>query len=180
MVAQLQDVEDALAGFFFNPCQFVEQLGGGHQRFFGNNIAAQAQAGSDVRVVQVVGGADGDIVERGSGVALELVGMIKEAFKFGKKCAFWRDAVDDADRVIDVISHGQAVAGVFDGVHVARSDIAGSADQGKVFHVFFLIDYRRKTVKPAAAASWRSSKLFTSASTGLAPRHNARSSAGVA
>jgi len=87
-----------------------------------------------VRVVKVVWCADGDIVERAGGATPELVGVLKEALKLSKKSAFRRDTVDDADGVVDVIAHDQAVAGVFDGVHVTRGDIAGSADQGKVFH----------------------------------------------
>ena len=87
-----------------------------------------------MRVVQIVGAANGYVVERGGRVALELVGVFIKALKLGKELALRRDAVDDADRVVDVVSHGQVVAGVFDGTHVARGDVARSADEGEVFH----------------------------------------------
>ena len=85
VVAQLQDVEDALAGVFFYLRQLVEQFRGRYQRLFADHVAVQAQTGGNVRVVQVVGRADGDVVERGVGAALERVGKILEAFKLGEK-----------------------------------------------------------------------------------------------
>ena len=87
-----------------------------------------------MRVVQIVGRADGHVVEAGGGVALELLGVFLEALKLGEEFALGRDAVDDADRVVDVIGHGEVVAQVLDGAHVAGGDVAGCADECKVFH----------------------------------------------
>ena len=134
VVAQLQDVEDALARLLLHALQFIEQCGRGHQGFFANHVAAQAQAGRNVRVVQVVGAADGHVVKRGAGRALQGVGKFLEALEFGKKLALRRDAVDDAHRIVDVVGHGQVVAGVLDGTHVARRNVAGSANKGEIFH----------------------------------------------
>lgn len=82
--------------------------------------------------------------------------MLREPFKLGEEIALRRNAVDDADRVIDVVRHGQMVAGVLDGTHVARRNVAGGTDEGEIFHVGFEGKiYRRKTVKPASAACSR-------------------------
>ena len=135
MVTQLQDVVHALAGFTLDQRQVVQQLGRGHQRFFADHVGAQAQAGGDVRVVQVVGRADADVIQRGSRIALEAMGVVVEALEIGKERALRRDAVDDADRVVGVVGHGQVVAQVPDGVHVARGDVAGGADEGEVLAI---------------------------------------------
>lgn len=135
VVAQLQDVVDAFAGFLLDQGQFVHQLGRGDQGFFADDVAAQAQACGDVRVVQVVGRADGHVVEPRGGAALQLVGKFLKALELGEEFALRRDAVDDADGVVDVIGHRQVVAQVFDGPHVAGCDVAGSADECEVFHV---------------------------------------------
>ncbi len=105
VVAQLQNVVNAFAGFLLNQRQLVHEFRCGHQRFFADDIAAQAQACGDVRVVQVVGRADGHVVEPGGGAALELVGVFLKALKLSKELALGRDAVDDAHRVIDVKGH---------------------------------------------------------------------------
>lgn len=158
VVAQLQDVEDALAAFLFNPLQFVHQFRVRHQRLLADHVTAQAQARANVGVVQVVGTADRHVVQHRRGVALELMGALVEAFELREKLALRRDAVDDANRVVDVVGNSQVVAGVVDGAHVARSDIAGGADQAKFFMTRTSssnMGYRRKTVKPASIAFWR-------------------------
>ncbi len=104
-MAQLQDVVDAFAGFLLNQRQLVQEFGRGHEGFFAYDVAAQAHACGNVRVVQVVGRADGHVVELGGGVALEVVGVFLKALKLGEKLALGRDAVDDANRVVDVVSH---------------------------------------------------------------------------
>ncbi len=134
MVTKLQDVVDAFACFLFNQRQLVQEFRCGHQGFFADDVAAQAQACSDVRVVQVVGRADGHVVEPGGGVTLELLGVFLEALKLGEEFALGRNAVDDADRVGDVVGHGQVLAQVFNGAHVAGGDVAGYADECKIFH----------------------------------------------
>ena len=135
VVAKLQNIEHALAGFVLHQRQVVQQLGRGHQRFFADHIRTQTQAGGNVRVVQVVGRANGHVVQRRGGVALQAVGIIVKALKIGKKLALRRNAVNDAHRVVGVVSHGQMVAQVFDGVHVARGNVAGGADEGEVLAI---------------------------------------------
>ncbi len=55
VVTQLKDVVHAFAGFLLNQRQFIQELRCGHEGFFANNIATQAKACSNMRVVQVVG-----------------------------------------------------------------------------------------------------------------------------
>ena len=133
-MTQLQDVVHAAAGFLFNTRQFVNQLGGGYQRLFTNNVAPQPQASSYVCVVQVVRAADRYIVECRCRIAFELLGVFLKALELGEKFALWGNTVDDAYRVVDVIGYGQTIAGVFDGAHVARGDVAGGTNKGEVFH----------------------------------------------
>ena len=134
VMAQLKNVVDALAGFLFNQGQFIQQLRRGHQGLFTNHVAAQAQPCGNVRVVQVVGAADGDIVKRRAGATLELMGIFVKALKFGKKFALGRNAVNDADGVVDVVGSGQVVAGGLNGLHVTRRNVAGGTNECKVLH----------------------------------------------
>lgn len=98
VMAQLQDVEDALAGFLFNALQFVDEVRRGHQGLLADHVATQAQARGDVRVMQVVGAADRHIVQRGRGVALELLRVLVEAFELGEELTLRRNAVDEIGR----------------------------------------------------------------------------------
>src|SRR3546814_639662 len=85
-------------------------------------------------VVQVVWRANRNVIEGSRRGALEAVCMLLKTLEFGKKFALRGDAINDADRIIDVIGGDQNVTGVLDGTHVARSDVTGSADQGKILH----------------------------------------------
>ena len=60
--------------------------------------------------------------------------MLVKALEVGEEICIRRQAVDDAHRVVHVVGGAQAVAGVFDGAHVARGNVAGGAYQCKVFH----------------------------------------------
>jgi len=60
--------------------------------------------------------------------------VLLKAFELGEKLALRRDAVDDADRIVDVVGGDQYVTGVLDSAHVTRSNVTGGADQGEVFH----------------------------------------------
>ena len=135
MVAQLQDVVDALTGFTLNQRQLVQQCWGGHQGFFANDVTTQAQTRGNVGVVQVVGAADRHVVQLGGRGAFALVRVFLESLKFREKFGVRRNAVDDADGVVDVVGHGKLVARVLDGAHVAWCYVAAGADECEVFHV---------------------------------------------
>ncbi len=110
MVAQLKDIVNPFASFLFHKDQIVYQFRRRDKGFFADNIAAQAQASGDMRVVQVVRGADGHVVESVKGAALEPVGEFLKSLELSEKFALRRDTVDDANRVVDVIGHRQIVA----------------------------------------------------------------------
>ncbi len=103
VVAQLQDVVNAFAGFLLNQRQLVHKFGCGYEGFFANHVAAQTEACGYMHMMQVIGRANGHIVEAGGGAALKLVGKFLKALEFGEEFALGRDAVDDADRVVDVV-----------------------------------------------------------------------------
>ena len=146
VVAQLKNVVDAMPGFGLDPGQFVHQFGRGDQRLLADDVAAQPQPRGDVRVVQVIGRAHRGVMQGRVRVAPQLVAALEEALELGEELALGRNAVDDADRVVDVVGHGEVMAGVLDRPHVAGSDVTGGADQGEVFHECRV--HRRKTVKP--------------------------------
>ena len=88
-------------------------------------------------IVQVVGRADGDIVNLSAIVSTAAhVNMTVEALKLRKKVCIRKVAVDDANRVVGVKRCNQIVAGGFDGLHVARGYVTGGADECEIFHVF--------------------------------------------
>src|SRR6185369_11072438 len=135
VMAQLQDVVDTSAAFLFDEGKRIQHFGGWHQRFFADHVATKSQPSGNVRLMQVIGCTDGHIVELSRGVAFELVRVFVEALELGEERTVRRDAVDDADRVVDIVGHGQVVAGVFDGAHVARSNVSCGADKGEFLHV---------------------------------------------
>lgn len=147
MVAQLQDVVQTATGLLLGKQQVVEHRGAGHQRLFADHVTTEAQTRVDMRVVQVVGRADRHDIQGGRRIALQAPGMVVETLELGEELTLRREAVDDADRVVDVVGTGQLVAGVLDGTHVARGDVAGSADKGESFHAV-----SRKRLERAANA----------------------------
>src|SRR3546814_8974474 len=68
------------------------------------------------------------------------VDMAVEPLELGEKFRIGEMAVDNADRIVAVQRRHQPVAGVFDGFHVARGNIAGGADQGEVLHRIVCVD----------------------------------------
>jgi hypothetical protein len=136
VVAELEDVVDALAGLVFEGAEGVEVGDGGHEGLLADDVGAEAEAGGDVGAVEVVGAADADVVECGVGVAPLVPGVLVEAFEVGEEVAVGADAVDDADAVVGVVGADEGVAGVGDGAHVAGGDVAGGADEGEALHAF--------------------------------------------
>ena len=134
VVAQLQDVVQTTTSFLFSEEQVIEHRSAGHQRFFTDHVTTKTKASSDVRMMQVVGRTDRNDIERGHWIALQSPGVVVEAFKLSEEFALRRKAVDNTYRIIDIEGTGKLVTGVLDGTHVARGDIAGSANKGKSFH----------------------------------------------
>ena len=66
---------------------------------------------------------------------MQFINVAIKTFKFSEEVCVGEIAVNNADRIIGVERGHQVVAGGLDGLHVARSDVAGCTDEGKVFHV---------------------------------------------
>lgn len=89
-----------------------------------------------MRIVQVVGRTNRHVIDvlRLVGPA-HLIDVAIEPLEFSEELRIREVAVDDADGIIGIQGGHQPVAGVLDGFHVTRGDIAGGADQGEVLHV---------------------------------------------
>jgi hypothetical protein len=98
---------------------------------FRNHICAEPQTESDVRIVEVIGRANYHIINVLS-AALQFFQVPVESLEFCKKIGLRKMAVNDAYRIIGIVSGQQLVTGVFDGAHVAGRYKAGRADKGKI------------------------------------------------
>ena len=85
--------------------------------------APERKREAHVRVVQVVGRADGDVVDR-LAAAAQLVDVAVEALELDEEADVGKVAVQDADRVGGVERGNQVAAGLLDGAQVARRDVA--------------------------------------------------------
>ncbi|MCY1272915.1 hypothetical protein D9M70_215100 [compost metagenome] len=85
MVAQLQNVIDALAGFLLDQRQLIQDFRRWYQWFFTNHITTQAHACCNVGMVQVIGCTDRRVIERSCRITLDTMGVLEKALKLGKK-----------------------------------------------------------------------------------------------
>ena len=99
------------------------------------HVSTEAKAGGDVRAMEVVGAAHGNVIQGGAGVAPLIPGVFVEALEVGEEVAVGADAVDDAHAVVGVVGAHQCVARVLDGPHVARCDVARCTDDGEALHL---------------------------------------------
>ncbi|MNP28204.1 hypothetical protein D3C76_1211560 [compost metagenome] len=60
--------------------------------------------------------------------------MLLKALKLCEKFTIRRNAINDSDRVVDIVSGNQHIASILDGTHVSWSNVTGSADKGEIFH----------------------------------------------
>src|SRR5690606_30950062 len=134
--AQLQDGVDLAAGVLLQLDQAIDVPWVQHERLLADGIRAGTQGKTHVRVMQVVGRADGHIVHLVRVVtATQLVEVAIETLELGKEVGIGIIAVDHADRVVLVQRRHQLVAGGLDGLHVTRSDVSSRAYQRKILHV---------------------------------------------
>lgn len=133
--AQLQNGVDLAARIALDFLQAVDVPGVQHQGFFADGVGARTQGEAHVRIVQIVGRTDGYVVDvfRVARPA-HFVDMAVEPLELGEEFRIGEMAVDDADRIVAVQRRHQPVAGVFDGFHMTRGNVAGRADQCEVLH----------------------------------------------
>jgi len=86
-----------------------------------------------MRVVKIIGGADADeVYARILALSPQLFRVPVKPLEFGEEGHIEEIAVHDADRIGFVQRGDEPVPGIPDGLHVARRDVAGGTDQGKI------------------------------------------------
>lgn len=136
MHAQLQDGPDPASGFGLEFSERVEIPGIEHDGFFTDGIGIDAQREADMRVVQVIGRANADVIHaelvRSPAQFLE---MAVEALELAEIAHIGEVAVEYPHGIV-WIGHGhERIAGVLDGLEVAGCDVSGYAGEGKVLHL---------------------------------------------
>jgi hypothetical protein len=131
--AQLQDVVRLVAGFLGDLLQDVHVPGVQHQGLLADDVGAVAEAEADVGVVQVVGRADAQEVDA-LAAALDLLEVAVEALELHEEVGLGKVAVQYAHRIVGVQGGQQQVAGVPDGLQVARGYVATGAGEGEGFY----------------------------------------------
>ena len=91
--------------------QAVDVPGIEDERLLADRVGAGAQREADMGVVQIIGRADRDIVDRSRLPPAQLVDMAVEALELGEEGAVGEIAVDDADGVAGIERGDQPVAG---------------------------------------------------------------------
>ena len=133
--AQLEDGVDLVPGFLFDNLELVQVPGIDDEGLFADDISADAQSETAVGIVEVVGGADAEVVDAILfGTAPELFEVTVEALDLGEKAGVEGKAIQATDRIAGVDGGNQAIAGIADGDEMAGGDVAGGTDEGKVFH----------------------------------------------
>ena len=133
--AQLQDRVNAAAEFLFQLLQRVQVPGIEHQGFFADGVGADAQGQADMGIVQVIGRADADVMDR---LASALVRRSRSAWRSKRSISVKKLRRRSSGRACRP-SRGdpggdEVVAGVLDGLDVSGRDVAGRADEGEVGH----------------------------------------------
>ena len=131
MQPQLEDGEDAPSGGLLHLCQAVGVPGVQHQRLFADRVGAGAEREAAMGIVQVVGRAHADIVERPILPALQ-VHVPVEALELGEEGGVGKEGIDDPHGIAGVERRLQRAAGIADRLHVAPCDVAGRPDQDEV------------------------------------------------
>jgi hypothetical protein len=92
-----------------------------------------AQGEANVGVVQVIGRADGDIIDPTTPPG-QFVHMTVEAFKFRKEIRVWKVTVDNSHAVVGIERRHEIIVRGLDGFHVSRRNITRGANEGEFLH----------------------------------------------
>ena len=122
-----------MTGFLFVFFQGGDVPGIEYEGFFANGVGADAEGEPNMRIVQVIRGADGNVIDLAA-FATELFQVSIETFELDKEIAVGEEAVEDADGIAGIQSGDEEVAGIFDGLEMAGRDIASGADESEGFH----------------------------------------------
>ncbi len=111
-------------GFLFQGGQGVNVPGVQNEWLFADHVGAYAKAETDMGIVEIVGGADGDIIN-GRSLPPELFTMPVEALEFGEEMGFGEVFVKHSYGIVFIEGCKQVVACFFDSLQVFRGDVAG-------------------------------------------------------
>ncbi len=131
---QLQDGADFFPAFVFHVGQRIHIPRIQYERLLANYMGADAQAETDVGVVQIVGRTNGHIVDVGA-FPDQFVHVAVEALEFCKKSRFGEVFVNNPHIVIFIQRCYQTVSRILDGFHVSGRDVACRAQENEVFHL---------------------------------------------
>jgi len=129
MDAQLQDRIDMAPGSQF---QFFKRLavpGVKDERLFAYGVGPDAKGKTHVRVVEIVGRADRNVMDALILVfAPQLFHMAVEALEFAKIAHVIGKTVEYAHRIVGIACRDKGVSGVLDCLQVPRGDVTSRAD----------------------------------------------------
>ena len=102
-----------------------------HNRLFANRVRLIPQGEPNVRVVQIVGGTNTNVIDLVA-TASTLFDMAIKALELSEEVGVGEVTIDHPNAVIRVEGGDEVVACVFDGLHVARRDVASGADESEI------------------------------------------------
>ena len=115
--------------------QRVQVPGADHQWLLTDRVRVNPQRKPHVRVVEVVGGTDRDVVDailRGLPSLFFQVPI--EALDLREEARVAKVLVEHADGVVGIHCCDQTIARVANGFHMPRRDVPSGADEREVFH----------------------------------------------
>src|ERR1043165_3860433 len=112
MESQLQNRRHPPPGFLLELDERVEVPRIDHDRLLADRIGAGAQGHPDVRVVQIVGRADAQVVDAlFFGAAAQLLEMPVESLDLREKARVESEAIEDADGIVWIGGRDEPVPG---------------------------------------------------------------------
>ena len=141
MVPQLEDGENFFAGSCLVFDQCLKVPGVEDQGFFANDVSAAAQTKPGMRVVEVVGAANGNKIGTCQ-ISPLLVDETVKSFELSEECSCGKIFVDDPNAVCGVECCKERIAGLADGRHMAWCDVSGSSDESEGFNKSYCLKIR--------------------------------------
>ena len=133
--AELQNVIGLMSCAFLHFLQSVDVPRIQHHRLFANNIGTEAQAVTDVRIMQIIGRAHRNKINGSSFVSQTGIVAV-EKFLLGEKGWLREITVDDAYAIAFVVGRHEVITCVLDGFKMAWGYVAAHTDNGEIFHLF--------------------------------------------
>ena len=120
------------ACFFFYLQQCINIPGIQYHRLFTNHIRPNAQAKTNMGIMQVIGAAHRYIINRCSASA-QLFAMPVKAFKFGKKMRPRKILVQHSHRIMRIQGRQQVIPGILYGFQMPGGNITRRTYENEIF-----------------------------------------------